>query len=92
MTRSEILEKAKECVTGKREGDYGTPENNFKVIADMWNCYLHSKNKINCVIKPEDVALMMSLMKIAHITTGTAAEDSFVDACGYLACGGELAG
>ena len=31
MERSEILEKAKQCVTGDREQDYGSPENNFKI-------------------------------------------------------------
>ena len=38
----------------------------------------------------EDVALMMALFKIGRIQTGTATEDSFADACGYLACAGEI--
>lgn len=87
MTRSEILDKAKDCVTGKREQDYGSPEDNFKQIAKLWTAYFDRR----VAFEPLDVAIMMALMKIARIKSGTATEDSFVDACGYLACGGEIA-
>lgn len=87
MKREEILDKAKICVTGKREQDYGTPEDNFTQIANLWTAYLGKR----VIFEPLDVAMMMSLMKIARIQSGTATEDSFVDACGYLACGGEIA-
>lgn len=40
MTREEVLEEAKKCVCGRREQDYGSPENNFQLIADFWNDYL----------------------------------------------------
>ena len=42
-----------------------------------------------CIL-PEDVAVMMALLKIARIKTGKFKEDRFVDACGYLACAAEL--
>ena len=35
MTRPEILDTAKKCVCGDREQDYGSPENNFTVIANL---------------------------------------------------------
>jgi len=35
--------------------------------------------------------MMMALLKIARIRTGTATEDSFVDLAGYAACGAEIA-
>lgn len=35
--------------------------------------------------------MMMALLKIARIKTGTATEDSFVDLAGYAACGAEIA-
>lgn len=38
-----------------------------------------------------DVAMMMSLLKIARIKNGGGTGDSFVDLAGYAACGGELA-
>lgn len=85
MTRSDILRKAEQCVCGQREQDYGSPEDNFQVIADLWNAYK------NVSFTPTDVAMMMALLKIARIKTGTATEDSFVDLAGYAACGGEIA-
>ena len=38
-----------------------------------------------------DVAMMMALLKIARIQSGTGTDDSFVDLAGYAACGGEIA-
>ena len=84
MTRAEILEKAKVCVCGQREEDYGLPEDNFSIIADFWSVYLGIEVSMN------DVAIMMALLKIARIKTGTATNDSFIDLAGYAACGGEL--
>lgn len=99
MTRAEILDAAKKCVCGQREQDYGTPESNFQLIADLWNSYLglpydHSEwNETRVAIPeitPTDVAMMMSLMKIARIKNGGGTGDSFVDLAGYAACGGEI--
>ena len=88
MTRAEILEKANQIVNGQREQDYGSPEDNFRTIADLWTAYC------GCFDDPftaTDVAMMMALMKIARIRSGTATEDSFIDLAGYAACGGEIA-
>ena len=84
MTRAEILDAAKKCVCGQREQDYGTPESNFKLIADLWRTYL------GVDISATDVAMMMALMKIARIKNGGGTGDSFVDLAGYAACGGEI--
>lgn len=89
MTRGEILDMAKAMVTGQREQDYGKAENNFALIADFWNLYRESID--HTAFNAEDIAMMMALFKIARIITGTGTADSFVDACGYLACGGEIA-
>lgn len=94
-TRKSILDKAIKCVCEDRESQYKGPENSFKVIAALWEPYLKEKcvpTHTDLSIKPEDVAVMMALLKIARISTGTFKEDSYVDACGYLACGGELEG
>lgn len=85
MTRRECLETAEHKVNGDREHDYGTPEDNFKTIADLWSAYLGKE------ISSIDVAMMMALMKIARIKAGTK-PDSFVDLAGYAACGAEIAG
>ena len=85
MTRESILNRAIECVCGKREQDYGSPEDNFNRIATYWSTHLGME------ITAEDVAVMMALLKIARIGTGRATEDSFVDLAGYAACGCEIA-
>lgn len=86
MTRREILDTAKACVCGQRDLDYGTPEDNFSVIANLWSVYLGRE------IKAVDVAMMMALLKIARIANGGGSGDSFVDLAGYAACAGEIAG
>ncbi len=85
MTRAETLDKAKQCVCGQRENEYGSPEDNFMTIAKLWSAYKDVDFSAN------DVAMMMALLKIARIRTGTATEDSFVDLAGYAACGAEIA-
>ncbi len=97
-TRESILEEAKRCVCGQREQDYGSPENSFRAIASMWNIYLYAKGLIENNseewkgLNPEDVAAMMVLFKIARHASGTGKKDNWVDAAGYAACGGEIAG
>ena len=86
MNRAEILEAANKCVSGERERSYGSPENNFSTIADLWNAYLH----INHVITSKDVAAMLALLKIARISSGNYKEDNWIDLAGYAACGGEI--
>lgn len=95
MTRKEILAAAEACVCGQREEDYGSPEDNFGTIAEFWQTYIKARRKANdadFVMKPEDVACMMILLKIARIAGGSGTNDSWIDAAGYAACGGEIAG
>ena len=84
MTRAETLEAAIKCVCGERQDQYGQPEDNFSTIAELWSVYLKTQ------VSSLDVAMMMALLKIARIKTGTATEDSFVDLAGYAACGAEI--
>lgn len=86
--RAQILDKAKECVSGQRVQDYGTPEDNFGDIASAWNWYLRDHLKTDLL--PRDVALMMTLMKVARAKNGGGSGDSFVDIAGYAACCAEI--
>ena len=95
MTRKSILENAEKCVCGSREEDYGSPEDNFKTIASLWEIYLKTKcvgGNSDVSISPEDVATMMILVKIARISSGHAKSDNWIDIAGYAACGGEIEG
>ena len=87
--REEILHTAKICVCGDREQDYGSPENNFQTIANLWIDYLSAKEDV-LDIQPKDVAAMLALLKIARIASGHAKMDNWVDLAGYAACGGEI--
>lgn len=94
MKRAEILKEAEKCVCGNREQDYGSPENNFRTIANFWATYLNTKHDSDvCItIDPEDVAAMLALLKIARISSGRMKDDNWIDLAGYAACGGEIAG
>jgi len=85
MKRSEILDTAKQYVNVDRAADHGSAEKNFGLIALYWSAHLDT------FVGPEDVAVMMTLMKLARIKANPAHIDSWVDGCGYLACGGEIA-
>ena len=87
-TRKRVLSAAEKCVCGKREHDYGTPEDSFQKIGTFWTAYLNYAVNIDA----EDVAAMMALLKIARISENPQHMDSWVDGCGYFACGGEIAG
>ena len=92
--RAAILDAAKEIVTGEREQQYGKPEDNFRMIGNLWEIYLKARCLDSCGglhILPEDVAMMMSLLKIARIASGNYKADSFIDLAGYAACAGECA-
>lgn len=84
-TRKEILKQAEKTVCTDREGQYGSPEDNFRRIADLWTTYCGGYS-----FEPKDVAMMMSLLKIARIATGKHKDDNYIDLAGYAACGAEL--
>lgn len=95
VNRADILDTAKAIVTGEREKQYGKPEDNFAAVAQMWEVYLRGQ----CVgegadvrVAPEDVAMMMVLLKVGRLMTGDYLADNYVDICGYVACAGEIAG
>lgn len=82
MNREQLLDNARERVTGQRSQDYGKVEDNFSTIAQLWGGYMDKT--ISC----EDVAALMVLLKIARIKGGST-DDSWVDVAGYAACGAE---
>ena len=83
MNRLDTLKAAAECVCGSREEDYGSPEDNFAVIAGLWTAYTGTD------VTPKDVAMMMALLKIARAKAGSK-PDAYVDLAGYAACGAEI--
>lgn len=94
LTRADILHAAEKCVCGQHETDYGTPEDNFKTIAELWEAYLNKActRGVNVRVEAKDVAVMMALLKIARIAAGGGKADSWIDLAGYAACGAECEG
>ena len=85
VDRATILDTAKEYVTKDRAADHGDMEDNFLTIAAYWNTHLGIYH-----IGPQDVAVMMTLLKLARIRQNEKHIDNWIDACGYMACGGEI--
>ena len=80
----EFLEKAVTLVAGDREKDYGNKIENHNNIAKLWSAYLDVK------IKAHDVAIMMTLLKIARTKLGVISEDTYIDMAAYGAIAGEI--
>ena len=94
MNRAEILHEAEKCVCTDRQEQYGSPESNFGLIAELWQTYLRQRcvsSGADVCILPDDVAVMMALLKIARIATGQTKPDNYIDLAGYAACAGEIA-
>ncbi len=85
VTRNELLDRAKADVDGPSSGEPGDPESTLGRVAEYWSIYLERD------LLAEDVALMMSLMKIARLGDNFGHEDSWVDLAGYAAVGAEVA-
>lgn len=93
-TRREILQAAERCVCGDRDQDYGGPEDSFALIARLWEPIIAARclsTDTDVTVDAVTVALLMAELKIARAATNKGHMDSWVDAAGYAACGGEIA-
>ena len=91
-TREKVLATAQKCVCGQREHDYGSPEDSFKTIANLWTAYMTGTCGEFVEFSPVDVSVMLGLLKVARIASNPKHMDNWVDLAGYAACGGEIAG
>lgn len=87
--RSEILTEAITLINGERNSTYGDPLDDFATTASMWQTYvdrtIHARNGLD--IRPHDVAVMMSLLKIARMSWSPEKRDHWADLAGYTGCG-----
>jgi len=84
MITKECLEQAIGLSSVERQKDYGDKVENHSNIARMWSAYLDVK------IKAHDVAIMMSLLKIARTKLGAVSKDTYIDMAAYSAIAGEI--
>jgi hypothetical protein len=87
-TRVKLLSQAIALVDDDREEEHGDFRTNAEMIAAYWNTHL----QIIDFIKPEDIPVMMTLLKLARSHQKPERTDNYRDAAGYIALAGELAG
>ena len=92
MLRDVALDKAKQEVSS-RSSSYGSPEDNFRRIANLWNAhYENSLDRTDCAeyFNASDVAIMLGLVKVARLESNPNHADSWIDLAGYAGCGAEV--
>ena len=89
--RAQFLDEVRRLVCGDRNVTHGDAEDNFRVIASLWNVYLHNSPGENCHdLTNKDVAIMMCLFKISRLMTNVNNMENWLDLAGYAACGGGI--
>lgn len=96
-TREALLNTAKHLTCGDRNKAYGPPYDNLSDCAALWEAYLNAK--WGCLvpkddgyavrITAEDVAWLMSLVKMTRSFYPGYHADNYVDAAAYSAIAGE---
>ena len=86
-----ILLEAQEITDGARRLEYGSAEESFQRIADYWDTYILHKHNLKVGLTGKDVALMMTLLKLAREENGHQ-RDSLLDMAGYIRLASLMAG
>jgi hypothetical protein len=86
--RAEFLETVRNFVCKDRNVTHGDAEDNFRVIATLWETYLNNTPPQN--LNSVDVAIMMCLFKTARLMANPKNMENWHDLAGYAACGGGI--
>lgn len=86
--RAQFLAEVEKLVCADRNVTHGDAEDNFRVIAQLWNVYIH--NSKGEELNNKDVAIMMCLFKISRLMSNVDNIDNWLDLAGYAACGGGI--
>lgn len=71
-------------IVAEREQDYGDASISFARIAALWTAHLNTE------VTPNDVALMMILLKVSRTKTSPYKHDNWLDIAGYAHLGEQL--
>lgn len=99
---AKTLQTALELTSGDRAKQHGDKRQNHQNIADLWNAQLgvlpktdeHVRSGVGTLTRPltaHDVAVMMCLLKIARLKSGSHNPDNYVDLAGYAGVAAECA-
>ena len=86
--RAEFLETVRNFVCKDRNVTHGDAEDNFRVIASLWETYLNNTPPQS--LNSTDVAIMMCLFKVARLMANPKNMENWHDLAGYAACGGGI--
>ena len=86
--RAEFLETVRNFVCKDRNVTHGDAEDNFRVIAQLWETYLNNTPPQS--LNSTDVAIMMCLFKVARLIANPKNMENWHDLAGYAACGGGI--
>ena len=82
--RAQILREAETVITKNRHDQYGSAEDCFGDIAALWTTYFRR------TFSAHDVAMAMTLLKIARTKANPKHRDSYVDIAGYCSLAAEM--
>ena len=92
MTPADLLTQASQLVSETRAATHGDAPRNHWNIAALWNAFLSIRPEPADPLAPRDVALMMTLLKIARTQLGDHNTDDYIDAAGYVAIAQAIGG
>ena len=84
MITKEFLSEAIRLSGTDRQKDYGDKVENHNNIAKLWSAYKDVE------ITAHDVAIMMTLLKVARTKIGSVSKDTYIDMSAYGAIAGEI--
>jgi hypothetical protein len=85
-THDGLINDANRIISGDRNAVYGDAGEDFTRTGKMWAAILGLD-----AVRPEQVALCMTALKIGRLCETPGHRDGWVDGIGYLALGGEIA-
>lgn len=90
--RQNALDLANQLIAHDRNQTYGTPKENFDHTAALWTVWVQARygDELYIQFDATDVAVMMDLVKTARLAKSPDHADTWVDKCGYSACGYEV--
>jgi hypothetical protein len=94
IPRADLLDEARDLITGDRNNQYGPPTQDFARTAALLNaCGYRRVDAEDTVhdILPSDVAIMLMQVKMSRMMHSRGKRDHYVDIAGYAACGYECA-
>ena len=92
LIQENVLEEAMRIVYGDRAAAYGHPKENFRLIAKLMMPIIDARiENGRCLLRPQDVALLMVQTKVARELNITK-RDNWTDIAGYAGAGARAIG